>query len=190
MAGFGIDDRIECGHEHHLLVLRLQHVVQGGQHPARRFADQRCGLEQGPRDQHEECSGNALARYVRYDQADAALVDGEVIVEIAAHLLGRDHPGRDLDRPLGRRFARQHRELQVVGDGQLPFDRDEALLVLERLAEFFDEFRQPAVLFADTLRHLLEHEREGLEFVACALPLKSGELVGNRLPGFRTDRRG
>ena len=76
-----------------------------------------------------------------------------------------------------------------MGNGQLAFDRDQALLVLEGLAKFLDQFGQAAVLFADALGHLLEHQREGFELVARSLLFELGELVGDRLPGFRADRR-
>ena len=74
---------------------------------------------------HEQRRRNALAGYVRNDHAQVVVVDEEVVVEVAAHLLGRGHAGINLKlRPIreGRENVGQHRRLDVRRQRQLRAD--------------------------------------------------------------------
>ena len=88
---------VEHGDEHHLVVLGAELVVQRCDGRSGEAQEQCVALEQSARDSHEEGGRNALARDIGHDQGQVLVVDREVVIEVAPHLLGRNHCGRDVD---------------------------------------------------------------------------------------------
>ena len=142
------------------------------------------GADHGAGHRHEQRGGYALARHVADDDADAVVVEGEEVVEVAPHLLGRVH-GRVNVRAAGveglagqKRALHPGRDLQVVLQGHV------GGLGAQRLLQLRYQGPQAFLLPAHAVGHLLEREAHHLQ-------VAGGVLIGGRVAArFRARRRG
>ena len=105
LAGPDVHDADEQGHEHAVLVVDAELVVEVRDDAGGRTIVGRARFDQRLRHRHEQGRRHALARYVADAEADAVLVDEVEVVEITRHLAGRlQH--------------RENGELVVIGEGR------------------------------------------------------------------------
>ena len=124
-AGGQFEDTHPHRDEHLRFVVGTDRIISPFQDLRRRIAHHRHALQDDLARHHEQRSGYTLAGHIRDHHAQVIVVDQEVVVEVAAHLLGRIHAGVDVKFPAhreGREDVRQHGRLDVCRQRQLRAD--------------------------------------------------------------------
>ena len=132
-APTAVEDAVEEGYEHAVLVVVGQQIVDVAQALVGHSALQRPAPEQRPAGHHEQRRGDALSRHVADGHSQLVLSQGKEIVEVAADFLGRDHQPVGLVAVRGRKLPRQHRHLHFPGDVELMAEGHQLIPVGQRL---------------------------------------------------------
>ncbi len=121
-AGPDVQDTRENGHEHALVVVGAQFVVDVGEDARCRTVIGGSRFDHRLGHGHKQCRRHALTRYVADAKAEPLLVDEIVIVKIASDLTGRFERRKDRELSVigeGRKNQRYHAHLNFPADIQL-----------------------------------------------------------------------
>ncbi len=126
LTGFEVEDAGEGGDEEHFGIV-ARHFGIGRRHELADVAvlgAQRGALVQRLADGHEDAGRQSLAGDVAREEEQAALVEAEIVVEVAAGFAGRDHSRRDVDPVVAGEEvgARQRRGLDPARGFELAGD--------------------------------------------------------------------
>ena len=177
LPGPEVDDPEEHRHEHELLVVRGKGVVQfpGDVRDGGGLLDGHA--ENGPRHGHQEACRDAFAAHVADVEVQPVTLEGKVI-EVAAHLLRRDHLPVQVDAFLRRERPGNQPHLDIPGHLELALD---AFPLGRRPLEFVDVRDQGRL-------HVGERAREGADLVLTGRLRKGGvEVTVGNVP--RLDRQ-
>ena len=153
VARLQVDAADEHRHEHVLLVVLGDEVVDLLGHLGRRMALLRDDTEHVSRHSHEQRGGNTLTRHVAHAEVEFLLLHEEV-VQVAADLLGRGHRSEQVNiLALGERRedSRHHAHLDIAGHLQFVLERS---LQGRRRLEFLHVIHQRGLHLAERMAQL------------------------------------
>ena len=134
-----VEHGVEAGDEHLLRHIGAEVVVHALEHGAGVDQTLRGGPQHAAGGRHHERRGNALVGHVPDQEHDAAVVQGDHVVEVAAHLTRRAIVGRHLPSGQIRQLPGQEVLLDQAGDLELLLEalarRGLGLLLAHELAD-------------------------------------------------------
>ena len=118
VVGTQVEHAHEGRNKHHRFVGRCDGVVHLA-HDIGCILIIACQIaEEGTCNSHVERGGHTFTGHVADDEEQFVVLDDEV-VEVAAHLLGGGHRGKEIQIVAFREYGGQHAHLYVVGNGEL-----------------------------------------------------------------------
>ena len=123
-AGLQVQLADEERHEHELLILLGDAVVDLAGHLGRRKALTGKHTEQAERDGHEQARRDPLTAYVSDTEVQLVILN-EIFIQVSAHFLGRRHEGIQVDFLSfreGRELIGNQRHLDIPGNLEFSFD--------------------------------------------------------------------
>ena len=140
VACLQVDDGQPDRYEQACLVALAELCVDISENLCRCAALQRPVLDEGLGNDHEQCSGNSLARDICHDQGNVAVIHHEEVVEVSPYFLCGNHGGVQVELlgvGIRRENPRQHVGLDLCSDIELCAD---ALLLRRDPGDLLDVF--------------------------------------------------